>query len=124
MTTRCWTVPRPPEGRAGGEASLDATAMSDAASPPARAAPARTSHLGPLRVRMTRTVGTRSDTDARILRTAGERFGTSWDRLFLLEAVPQTPDGDDVRGLCGIGFDLGPHPLDVLVERLGVADVE
>src|SRR5690606_18669010 len=40
-----------------------------------------------------------------------------------LVLVAQAPDGDDAGGVRGFGLDLGPQPLHVHVERLGVADV-
>ena len=41
----------------------------------------------------------------------------------VLELVAQPPHGEQVGRVRGVGLDLGPQPLDVDVERLGVADV-
>ena len=40
-----------------------------------------------------------------------------------LELVAEAADGHDVPGLGRVGLDLGPQPLDVHVQGLGVAHV-
>ncbi len=40
-----------------------------------------------------------------------------------LELVAESANGHQVHRVGGVGFDLGPQPLDVDVERFGVSDV-